>query len=222
VSEQDDVFGVYEDGSAVFEAEDGAIVVFDADGEPVQAWFDGEEIDASGYVVEYEDDYEDPRLAEISARMDALEAQPPPTYAPADAGPSAEDIEEGWRYERQRMIDALGYTTTAAQDAALAARSWDAGHFSLITAAEEAIADGAPILPDLDEGTPSERHEKRIQQWAALLSDVDGTGPDPISGLPPRHAETYNMATHQGRADYAGDAMAGHDMDGRTYDPEEI
>jgi hypothetical protein len=86
-----------------------------------------------------------------------------------------------------------------------------------VRAAEELAEQGEP-LRHFDHAHDLHNHQARVDHMTELLGQLDGNGPDPITGKTERRAEVYDTSRHEDRVDRIMDAMAGHDTSDRTYD----
>lgn len=173
--------------------------------------------------AEAEPAYEDPRLAGLQAQYDQLEQridQPQEVLHTHRAEALSEpDIQARWGLE-QGILEGpggFGRPLTQREIVQLGQESAEAGHYSLIQAAE-ARADRGEALPDVDVAHPGRAHEARMQLAAELIEERSDQPRDPFTGQRPRQAEQYDRSTSAGRQAQLEDALNGYDVRDRDVD----
>jgi hypothetical protein len=188
------------------EAEDGAAVLIDGDGDIVAA------VDPYAQPL-------DPGAYEVA--MPEPEPEPAPGPGPQHEGASPysweQAADEQWAQGALRTLEQFerdtGRTLSQREAHQILGHLWEDHQ-----AGVQQDVPGAFLNAGLaDHGT----HEGRVQAMSERLADVDRDerGADPDDFRPPRRAEEYDLSTHDGRASYTEDRLAGYDdCDERTTD----
>jgi hypothetical protein len=190
-------------------------IVVDHDGTPFDAG-DGTPLQ----WTEPEPDYGDERLADLyeaQAQLEQRLSQPQEVVHRHEvAALSQDDIHARWALEQPILESAGGFgrPLTQRELAELGQESAEAGHYSLIQAAE-ARADRGQALRDVDVAHPGRAHQERVALAAELLDERSDRPPDPFTGMRERQAEEYDTSTRAGRQAQLEDALNGHDVRNR-------
>lgn len=207
------------------EADDGAIIAADLDGQIRGAVApDGTQLDPAGYeIADPEPARSQPSAAEIDALVQAEAAQ---QAAGARAWQQAQETATA-QADLQRMqtdviqqVESLqaqiGRQLTMAEMRNIGERlsQWmDAGRVpDAFMAVEQLEAEGKPLL-DLD-------NARERQQWMSerLVEKQRVERGEDISEPPGPSKDKYDLSNHQDRVAMVMDKLDGHDTEGRTFD----
>jgi hypothetical protein len=234
---------IEQDGELIgwqIEADDGALLALDLDGDIVGALnpYTGELLDHTEYALtEPEPDYADPygiddRLAALEQRV----AEPANTeYVPVyqQAPLSQQQISDDLVRQGKTLEAALGRPLLLSEKRRLAEAVSEAAvagerRPDLFEAAEQIALERQPLL-DMDTGHRGRDHEARVQFMAERLSDRERQaaherGEDDITQeQPPRSQGMYDLDRHEDRVAYALDRMRGLDIPAEdTYSSSDL
>lgn len=185
------------------------------------------ELDPAEFTIE--NDGEDPRLAELQARADALEQQMNEPRPPMQMPELPEAREQQWATgvmrELSNLEQMIGRSLTHAEMHRILGDSkadFDAGvGMNVFKSAEAAGLNSFSPGRGAEGESSAARHENRSAYMAELLEDQarEERG-ETFGDAPARRSEEYDTSNHDGRVTKAMDHIDGHDTNEPAFDYE--